>query len=58
VSTTAFLARAATLGHRGVDGLGMLVEQGARALSLFLGAPLSDDARAAMRRAVAEAIAR
>jgi shikimate dehydrogenase len=53
VSTTPFLARAAALGHRGVDGLGMLVEQGARALSLFLGgAPLPDAARDAMRRAV------
>ena len=51
--STPFLTRAASLGHRGFDGLGMLVEQGARALSLFLGgAPLPDAARDAMRRAV------
>jgi len=59
VRTTPLLARASALGHRSIDGLGMLVEQGARALSLFLGAaPVSAEARAAMRAAVTEAIGR
>jgi shikimate dehydrogenase len=58
-STTSFLARAAALGHRGVDGLGMLVEQGMRALSLFLGgARLESNVRSVMRRAVQDALGR
>lgn len=56
-TTTPFLHRAVTSGHRAVSGLGMLVEQGARALSLFLDRPIPDDVRRAMRRAVEDALA-
>ncbi len=49
---TPFLERAAGDGHRAIDGLGMLVEQGARALSIFLGSPITAAAKAAMRDAV------
>jgi len=53
---TPFLARAAKLGMRPISGLGMLAEQGARALSIFLGTPISPEVRQAMRRAAAEAL--
>jgi shikimate dehydrogenase len=52
---TPFLERAAADGARAINGLGMLVEQGARALSIFLGQPIGKDARDAMRSAVTSA---
>ncbi|GAC1541474.1 MAG: hypothetical protein NVS3B10_30790 [Polyangiales bacterium] len=52
------LARAAAQGHRALDGLGMLVEQGVRALSIFLGTPLDSTVRTAMRQAATEALRR
>ncbi|GAC1366250.1 MAG: shikimate dehydrogenase [Polyangiales bacterium] len=54
--TTLMLARAAAQGHRALDGLGMLVEQGVRALSIFLGTPLDSTVRTAMRQAATEAL--
>lgn len=56
--TTEFLARAEQLGLRAVDGVGMLVEQGARALSIFLSRRVTDEARDAMRAAVLRALGR
>lgn len=53
---TPFLARAAADGARAIGGLGMLVEQGARALSLFLGTPIDSAVRRAMRTAVEAAL--
>ena len=53
---TPFLARAESDGGRAIGGVGMLVEQGARALSLFLQAPIADDVRRAMRDAVEAAL--
>jgi shikimate dehydrogenase len=53
---TPFLARAAADGARALGGLGMLVEQGARALSLFLGTPIDPRVRRAMREAVEGAL--
>ena len=55
--STPFLERASSLGIRAQDGLGMLVEQGARALSVFLGTPIDAVVRRAMRAAVVEALA-
>lgn len=55
-TTTPFLARAAELGLRGIDGVGMLVEQGAQALSLFLGAPIDSHVRDVMRAALVRAL--
>ncbi len=55
-SATPFLARAKALGLRGVDGVGMLVEQGAQALSLFLGTPVDASVRVVMRGAIVEAL--
>jgi shikimate dehydrogenase len=52
---TLFLARARAQGHRGIDGLGMLVEQGARALSIFIGTPIDPMVKRAMRDAVESA---
>ncbi|MBX7197337.1 MAG: shikimate dehydrogenase [Sandaracinaceae bacterium] len=49
---TPFLARAASEGARAISGLGMLVEQGARALSLFLATPIDIGVRQVMRAAV------
>ncbi|MBI2395714.1 MAG: shikimate dehydrogenase [Deltaproteobacteria bacterium] len=57
-AVTPFLARAAADGARAIGGLGMLVEQGARALSIFL-APPAQPARPiepAVRRAMREAV--
>jgi len=53
---TKLLAAARAQGHRVFDGLGMLVEQGARALSIFLGTPIDTQVRAAMRQAVSTAL--
>jgi len=53
---TPFLARAAAEGARAIGGLGMLVEQGARALSIFLGAPIDLGVRRVMRNAVEAAL--
>ncbi|MEO7093058.1 MAG: shikimate dehydrogenase [Polyangiales bacterium] len=53
---TKFLAAARASGHRGFDGLGMLVEQGVRALSIFLGTPIDTGVRVAMRQAVTAAV--
>jgi shikimate dehydrogenase len=53
---TLFLARAAEGGHRAISGLGMLVEQGARALSIFLGIPIDAGVKRAMRDAAAAAL--
>jgi len=44
-------------GSRGISGLGMLVEQGARALSLFLDRPIPDETRRVMAHAVAAHLA-
>jgi shikimate dehydrogenase len=49
---------AAVAGARGHTGLGMLVEQGVRALVLFLGQPVPAPVRAAMRGAVEAALER
>jgi shikimate 5-dehydrogenase len=57
LDATPFLLRARALGLRPIDGLGMLVEQGVRALSIFLRAPLGDAVRAAMLGAVRDALA-
>lgn len=54
---TPFLARAKAQGVRAIGGLGMLVEQGARALSIFLGTPIDRGVRRAMRDAVETALA-
>jgi shikimate dehydrogenase len=51
-SATPFLARARERGLRAIPGRGMLVEQGVRALAIFLGTPISKHVRDAMRRAV------
>ncbi len=53
-AVTPFVAAA---GSRGISGLGMLVEQGARALSLFLDRPIPDETRQAMALAVARHLA-
>ena len=53
---TKFLAAARASGHRVYDGLGMLVEQGVRALSVFLGTPIDTNVRIAMRHAVTNAL--
>lgn len=53
---TPFLARARADGARAIGGLGMLVEQGARALSIFLGMPIPEQVRVTMRHAVEEAL--
>jgi len=53
---TKFLAAARASGHRVYDGLGMLVEQGVRALSVFLGTPIDTNVRTAMRQAVTNAL--
>jgi shikimate dehydrogenase len=61
LATTPFLARAASIGLRPIDGVGMLVEQGARALSIFLGLPMDDafrGVRAVMLRAILAALGR
>jgi shikimate dehydrogenase len=55
---TKFLATARASGHRVFDGLGMLVEQGVRALSIFLGTPIDTNVRVAMRQAVTQALHR
>lgn len=55
---TLFLSRAASDGARTLDGLGMLVEQGARALSIFVGQPIEPHVKGAMRAAVASALGR
>jgi shikimate 5-dehydrogenase len=49
---TLFLERARTQGHRAIHGLGMLVEQGARALSIFIGTPIDLSVKRAMREAI------
>ncbi len=56
--TTRFLARADADGARTIDGIGMLVEQGARALSIFLGQPIEPHVKREMRAAVAAALGR
>lgn len=53
---TPFLARAEAQGARAISGLGMLVEQGARALSIFLGTPIDAGVRRAMRKVVEEVL--
>ncbi len=61
LATTPFLARAEALGLRAIDGAGMLVEQGARALSIFLRRPLDDSfggVRAVMLEAILRALGR
>lgn len=55
-SVTPFLARAAAEGHRAICGIGMLVEQGARALSIFLGMPVDANVKRAMREAALSAL--
>lgn len=55
---TPFLARASAGGARAIGGLGMLVEQGARALSIFLGIPIDRPVRAVMRHAAEVALSR
>jgi len=50
-AVTPFLARARDNGARALNGLGMLVEQGARALSIFLGTPIEPRVKRAMRAA-------
>jgi shikimate dehydrogenase len=54
---TPFLARARDEGARALGGLGMLVEQGARALSIFLGTPIDPRVKRAMRSAAEAALA-
>lgn len=49
---TPFLARASADGARALSGLGMLVEQGARALAIFLGHTIERPVKDAMRSAV------
>jgi shikimate dehydrogenase len=49
---TPFLERARTQGHRTIHGLGMLVEQGARALSIFIGTPIDLAVKRVMREAI------
>lgn len=55
---TPFIEHAEARGMRGLLGTGMLVEQGARALAIFLGTPISTEVRRAMRRAVTDVLAR
>lgn len=55
-TTTPFLARAALEGYRTATGLGMLVEQGARALSIFLGIPIAPPVKREMRAAIEAAV--
>jgi shikimate dehydrogenase len=57
-ATTLFLQRASSLGHRAIDGVDMLVEQGARALSIFTSIPIDREIRAVMRSAVERALGR
>ncbi len=56
-AVTPFLQRARDDGARALNGLGMLVEQGARALSVFLGTPIEPRVKRAMRAAVEAALA-
>lgn len=58
LEATPFLLRARALGLRPIDGLGMLVEQGVRALSIFLHVPLGDEVRTSMFEAVRAALQR
>jgi shikimate dehydrogenase len=61
LATTPFLAHAGALGLRPIDGVGMLVEQGARALSIFLRRPMDDslrEVRTVMLRAILAALGR
>lgn len=61
LATTPFLARAGSRGLRTIDGVGMLVEQGARALAIFLRLPMDDTFRAVrgvMRHAILAALDR
>lgn len=55
-AVTPFLAQAARDGARAIGGLGMLVEQGARALSIFLDRRIEPPVRRAMREAVEGAL--
>lgn len=55
-SRTLLMQHAEQLGLVAIDGLGMLIAQGARSLSLFLAMPIEHEVRMAMQNAVLQAV--